>query len=467
MAYVRADEELAELQRLSQEYQPDVTGPLVGERQPSTAIASEYALADPVYRAKTAALPQRYSHYRTCRGDGRCGWRAVAFGYFEALVHIGDAGKFLDEETRLRSLNNILNAAGQDPYVYEDFTDETFDLMRKISASLQTGNADATLLACFNDPVIEQSVIQHMRMLTAAWMRTHADVYEPFVLPQSVDEFCASSIDPYPAEIEHIGISALTDVLLKPAGISLEISYLDRSIGDEVNVHRMDADAPDGFASGTIRLLYRPGHYDILYKPEDIQPPMLPPQSAPIPTYFQFAPQPMDHVYDIGASDFITMIPGMSFANTHAGWMSSSPFGSSGFAPTTLPCQPQPPAPAPTPLYAPPPALPPPPPPPAQISHASDFATPSLPPTAMPNHMPHMGNDPFRSSIWELERGFPAATTQCLPFQTSIFRNSHFNTAHFLNPDFQPEEWTPDQDYIVPHNNHRSGRHKSISSGSA
>ncbi|KAK5003634.1 hypothetical protein LTR28_009924, partial [Elasticomyces elasticus] len=106
------------------------------------------------------------------------------------------------------------------------------------------------------------------------------------------------------------------------------------------------------------------------------------------------------------------MIPGMSFANTHAGWMSSSPFGSSGFAPTTLPCQPQPPAPAPTPLYAPPPALPPPPPPPAQISHASDFATPSLPPTAMPNHMPHMGNDPFRSSIWELERGFPAATTQ-------------------------------------------------------
>lgn len=29
-------------------------GPLVGQRQPSTAITTEYASADPVYQAKTA-----------------------------------------------------------------------------------------------------------------------------------------------------------------------------------------------------------------------------------------------------------------------------------------------------------------------------------------------------------------------------------------------------------------------------
>ena len=120
------DEELTELQKLSNEYEPEVTvsfeflwrlsmplscgterwhmnmngtdhhfhqGPLVGSRQPSTAITTEYASADPVLQAKTAvsrwrharrwscineceqALPQKYSHYRTVRGDGRCGWR--------------------------------------------------------------------------------------------------------------------------------------------------------------------------------------------------------------------------------------------------------------------------------------------------------------------------------------------------------------------------------------------------------
>jgi ubiquitin thioesterase protein OTUB1 len=68
-------------------------GPLVGQRQPSSAITQEYATADATYQTKTAvcidvryacilvtdissqALPQKYSHYRKLRGDGKCGWR--------------------------------------------------------------------------------------------------------------------------------------------------------------------------------------------------------------------------------------------------------------------------------------------------------------------------------------------------------------------------------------------------------
>lgn len=50
-------------------------GPLVGDRQSSAAITTEYANADPVYRIKTAALPSKYAYFRTCRGDGHCGWR--------------------------------------------------------------------------------------------------------------------------------------------------------------------------------------------------------------------------------------------------------------------------------------------------------------------------------------------------------------------------------------------------------
>lgn len=35
--------------------------------------------------------------------------------------------------------------------------------------------------------------------------------------------------------------------------------------------------------------------------------------------------------------------------------------------------------------------------------------------------------------------------------------SSHFNTAHFLNPDFQPEEWRPDDDYVTTS---KSSRHR-------
>jgi len=60
---------------------------------------------------------------------------------------------------------------------------------------------------------------------------------------------------PQASEIDHIGITALSEVLLKPAGVSLEIVYLDRSVGREPNVICY---APSTSPQTTIRLLYRP-----------------------------------------------------------------------------------------------------------------------------------------------------------------------------------------------------------------
>lgn len=63
---------------------------------------------------------------------------------------------------------------------------------------------------------------------------------------------------PVGAEIEHVGLSALKDVLLAPAGIFLEVLYLDRSEGSEVTMHRFDPVNNGGFTVGNVRLLYRP-----------------------------------------------------------------------------------------------------------------------------------------------------------------------------------------------------------------
>ncbi|KAI4123970.1 MAG: hypothetical protein LQ347_005920 [Umbilicaria vellea] len=49
-----SDEDMATLQKLSNDYEPEVEGPLVGHRQSSHAITTQYAQADPVYVRKTA-----------------------------------------------------------------------------------------------------------------------------------------------------------------------------------------------------------------------------------------------------------------------------------------------------------------------------------------------------------------------------------------------------------------------------
>lgn len=89
-------------------------------------------------------------------------------------------------------------------------------------------------------------------------MKTHDENYAPWLLGQTVDEYCQQAVLPIAAEIDHVGLVALKDALLSPAGMSLEVLYLDRSEGNEVTMHRFDPVNPGGYTIGSVRLLYRP-----------------------------------------------------------------------------------------------------------------------------------------------------------------------------------------------------------------
>lgn len=86
-------------------------------------------------------------------------------------------------------------------------------------------------------------------------MRTHAENYEPF-LDRPIKEYCDHHIEPYNVEAEHVGISALIDCVFLPANLAVEVIYLDRSAGDEVNVHQFGK--MDDEKTPVLRLLYRP-----------------------------------------------------------------------------------------------------------------------------------------------------------------------------------------------------------------
>lgn len=65
-------------------------------------------------------------------------------------------------------------------------------------------------------------------------------------------------VEPMYRESDHIHITALTQALNVP----VSIIYLDRANQDQVTVHNF----PEDCASPSINILYRPGHYDIIYK---------------------------------------------------------------------------------------------------------------------------------------------------------------------------------------------------------
>ncbi|KOS16607.1 Ubiquitin thioesterase OTUB1 [Escovopsis weberi] len=271
---------VAAQQAAARDYQPVLEGPLVGDKTPSDAITQEYAKADGAYVQKTLALPQTYSHYRPIQGDGNCGWRAIGFSYYEKLIELGDQSRIEGEVARLMSLNHMLRRVGNYTY-FEDFADEAIGLLKELAPIVPNdpGLAHVILFQRWNDKGIEGSLIYYFRLLAATYLKGNAANYDAFVPGgQGVAAYCSSNIEIVNREIEELGIVALTNILLKPLKFVIEIAYLDRSPGSQVNRYRFPEEANKqnpAELGPTIYLLYRPDHYDILY--------LAPTLPAPVP----------------------------------------------------------------------------------------------------------------------------------------------------------------------------------------
>ncbi|KAI1779221.1 cysteine proteinase [Hypoxylon cercidicola] len=445
--------DIAQQEAAAREYKPQLPGPSVGDKRPSSIITEEYAKADPTYVAKTMALPHTYSHYRPIKGDGNCGWRAIAFGYFETLARCGDINQAQGELARLASLDSYIeNVGGTEPWVYEDMTKEMQDLLNTIITAISNGqDAMPFVMDRFNNNTVSEAIVYYQRLLASSWLKGNFAQYQPWI-DTTVEHYIEETINPVGREIDHIGVVLLYDVLLKPAGMVLEIAYLDRSEGHEVNVHRMpeEANGQDPSILGPIiYLLYRPGHYDILYRDSVIQPPPMP----PAPTSLQinrvsFTQQPdiedtisplQDFSVDMSA---LAMIPGFAAPDM-------SPLGSPPAAPSPM-SDPYAPSPQ-SPWMA------------QSFSDGLAAAPPPAPQPSPPQQQPPtpMTVHPLRFSKYNFPDLVETSVFHEPSFTTNTFKNSHFNVAHYNNMNFQPEMYRPDADDEIPHAKERGGRKRS------
>ncbi|KAJ5124209.1 Ovarian tumor otubain [Penicillium bovifimosum] len=255
-------DEMERFQKLSNTYEPDVQGPLVSNKQSSHSIALDYSNADSTLATKTNALAVTHPECRIMKGDGNCGWRAVAFGYFETLFALRDTIRIEAEIQRMKSLTALLEQVGLSDSIYEIFVDTTEDVLNQTHAAILGGAQDESFLVeTFNEGYTSEAIITHFRLLTSAWLKINSSRYQAF-LNMPLESYCATRIDPVKTEIDEIGLQALVDCVIDGSGFGVEILYLDRSQGDVVTPHQLSSNRPN---DATIRLLYRPGHYDILY----------------------------------------------------------------------------------------------------------------------------------------------------------------------------------------------------------
>jgi ubiquitin thioesterase protein OTUB1 len=227
-------------------------------------------------------MATRFSSIRKVRGDGNCFYRAFLFGYLDNLLSYylsvkedstSDSSAMIETANieRARVLGIVeksmaeLVELGYSEFAIEVFYDEFCELL---STLFEFYNRE-TLLEAFQEGGKADYYTWFMRLLTASFIKRDWQRFQPFVEGPyyDADAFCKGEVEPMKKECEQIQIIALTEYL----GVPIDIAYLDGRPFDEAvglsSVRFPDsASNSDSTTPFLVHLLYRPGHYDLLYK---------------------------------------------------------------------------------------------------------------------------------------------------------------------------------------------------------
>ncbi|CAG2158352.1 unnamed protein product [Oppiella nova] len=228
---------------------------LVGQRLEVSKLVNEYSADDHIYRHKIFDLQKSYAFIRKTRPDGNCFFRAFSFGYFEYLLR--DRQELDRFWPIAQQSKDKLVEQGFPQFTIEDFHEVFMDILKKIREGIKVEE----LVELFNESGISDYLVVYVRLITSGHLQKESEFFSNFIEGhRTVSEFCKQEVEPMYKESDHIHIIALTAEFK----VGVRIVYMDRGEGGKANTH--DFGIEDGSPDvPKVFLLYRPGHYDVLY----------------------------------------------------------------------------------------------------------------------------------------------------------------------------------------------------------
>jgi len=225
---------------------------LVSARHPIKQLEVDF-VSDEVFKSKIVKIGETYSEFRRTRPDGNCFFRAVGFRLFELMLESLD--EFSKVKKAVEGSKDEMVKLGMPEFTVEDFFDNFMDTLERLAGDEKMKLEE--LEETFNNEGLSNYLVVFLRLLTSKQLQVEGEFYQNFMEGgRTVAEFCSTEVEPMYRESDHIHIIGLTAA----AGICVRVVYLDRGTGDIPVPH----DFPEG-SEPKIHILYRPGHYDILY----------------------------------------------------------------------------------------------------------------------------------------------------------------------------------------------------------
>ncbi|KAM0834656.1 hypothetical protein ACQ4PT_063453 [Festuca glaucescens] len=211
-------------------------------------------------------LLANYSEYRKVSGDGSCLYRSFIYSYLEQLVKVspGEELRLIGTLEPLLEKFQRLHLPGSYADGHNAFVNLILDCMDHKQTLSVSDYEDWIFKKSQNEKKFSE-IISYLRLVAAVQICSEVEKFRhviPELDPLRPEAWCRRNVIPMQAEGDEVHLVALTDVLHVP----LQIVIVDISASEEPNTHII-YESPDALPLfPCVTLLYRPGHYDIIYK---------------------------------------------------------------------------------------------------------------------------------------------------------------------------------------------------------
>mmetsp|Transcript_12190 Transcript_12190/g.22476 ORF Transcript_12190/g.22476 Transcript_12190/m.22476 type:complete len:643 (-) Transcript_12190:15-1943(-) len=228
--------------------------------QPVSVLKEDFPYAKNLVRKASELTQQGYTHLRKVRGDGNCFYRATFIGWVEALWQAPktsapllrrwpEASLFGELQTVYEELKPLLEVVGGNP-------DAAPELLHRLLVDVRYDLCGIALIRLLVASFLEEQALRASDESSALGAAMAVQVAEY----GNVENFLAAEVLPLGQEAEGtMLIAAATQLKAR-----VHIAAFDSAPGPlaEHTYPSEDFSSPRGLA---IRLLFRPGHYEVLY----------------------------------------------------------------------------------------------------------------------------------------------------------------------------------------------------------
>lgn len=240
--------------------------PLTSELCHIASLEAQYKNENANFRQGLQILQQDYHQIRRVRGDGNCYIRAFLYAMLEKIRdNAAEATRILNY-FQTKSWKDVLSA-GYDEMAIEIFYDTVVDLLQRLPS------LDEEILhkELNEENSTSDYCTWYLRVVMATYLKNDPNRFLPYLIQQQapgdcfldINQFCQRYIEPMGQDCEELQVLALAEAVQ----VRVQIEYLDgRTLAPNQKLTQHNF-GPEESAT-KLTLLYRPGHYDILYQAE-------------------------------------------------------------------------------------------------------------------------------------------------------------------------------------------------------